>query len=103
LGFGLVLSFFEEANMRRLIALVLFVLLAFGAAALAQGVQTATLTGTVTSADGLSLPGVTVTTTSPALLGPRTTVSDVNGVYIRRRTSRSWRQGSPTTRRTRAR
>jgi Carboxypeptidase regulatory-like domain len=47
----------------------------------AQGVQTAVLTGATTSADGAALPGVTVTASSPALLGDRTEVSDVNGVY----------------------
>jgi hypothetical protein len=48
----------------------------------AQGVQTGTITGSVKSADGLSLPGVTVTATSPALQGQRATVTDVNGVYF---------------------
>ena len=50
-------------------------------AAGAQGVQTAVLTGATTSADGAALPGVTVSATSPALLGDRTEVTDVNGVY----------------------
>ena len=48
----------------------------------AQGVQTGTITGSVKSADGLSLPGVTVTAASPALQGQRATVTDVNGVYF---------------------
>ena len=47
----------------------------------AQGVQTAVLTGAATSADGVALPGVTVTASSPALLGDRSEVTDVNGVY----------------------
>ena len=47
----------------------------------AQGVQTAALTGAATSADGVALPGVTVTASSPALLGDRSEVTDVNGVY----------------------
>ncbi len=47
----------------------------------AQGVQTAVVTGTATSADGVSLPGVSVTAASPALLGERLAVTDVNGVY----------------------
>jgi hypothetical protein len=47
----------------------------------AQGVQTAIVTGSATSADGVSLPGVTVTAASPALLGERLAVTDVNGVY----------------------
>jgi hypothetical protein len=48
----------------------------------AQGVQTGVITGTVQSPDGLSLPGTTVTATSPALQGERTAVTDVNGVYF---------------------
>jgi hypothetical protein len=47
----------------------------------AQGLQTAVLTGAATSADGVALPGVTVTASSPALLGDRFEVTDVNGVY----------------------
>ncbi|MCA1585211.1 MAG: TonB-dependent receptor, partial [Acidobacteria bacterium] len=46
-----------------------------------QGVQTGVLTGTVVDSDGLVLPGVTVTVTSPALQGARSTVTDANGVY----------------------
>ncbi len=51
-------------------------------AGFAQGVQSATLIGTVTSADGDPLPGVSVTVTSPALIGERTTFSGSNGDYI---------------------
>src|ERR1700704_3149113 len=47
----------------------------------AQGVQTAVGTGAAPAADGVSLPGVTVTAASPALLGERLSVTDVNGVY----------------------
>jgi hypothetical protein len=50
----------------------------------AQGIQTGVITGTVASMDGLSLPGVTVTATSPNLQGPRSAVSDANGVYYLR-------------------
>jgi hypothetical protein len=52
--------------------------------AFAQGLQTGSLQGTVQDAGGLVLPGVTVTVTSPALQGTRTTVSDANGVYVLR-------------------
>src|SRR5262245_35312557 len=52
--------------------------------AYAQGVQTGTVTGIVGSTDGLPLPGVTVTATSPALQGERSTISDTNGVYYLR-------------------
>jgi hypothetical protein len=48
----------------------------------AQGVQTGTITGTVLSADGLSLPGATVTVSSPVLQGQRSATTDVNGVYF---------------------
>src|SRR5690349_14298983 len=51
---------------------------------LAQTVQTGVITGVINSADGLSLPGVTVTATSPNLQGPRTAVTDANGVYYLR-------------------
>ena len=46
--------------------------------------QSGRLTGFVKSADGLSLPGATITVTSPALQGVRTAVADVNGAYILR-------------------
>jgi hypothetical protein len=57
-------------------------LLSAVATAGAQGVQTGILTGTVTSSDGLSLPGATVTVESPALQGSQTAVTDVNGNYV---------------------
>jgi hypothetical protein len=50
----------------------------------AQGVQTSTLTGKVVDAQGAVLPGVTVTATSPALIGTRTTVTEANGNYLLR-------------------
>lgn len=50
----------------------------------AQGVQTSILQGTARDTAGLILPGVTVTVTSPTLQGPRTTVTDGNGVYVLR-------------------
>jgi hypothetical protein len=48
----------------------------------AQGVQTGSLTGTVLDQGAQPLPGVTVTLTSPALQGSRTTLTDGNGVYV---------------------
>ena len=70
--------------MKRLVVVVLsfFSLLSASVTQAAQGVQTSTITGIVQSADSLSLPGVTVTVTSPVLQGQRTAVTDVNGVYI---------------------
>jgi hypothetical protein len=50
----------------------------------AQGVQTSIIQGTVRDAGGLVLPGVTATATSPSMQGPRTTVTDENGVYTLR-------------------
>jgi len=47
----------------------------------AQGVHTAAIAGVVTSTDGQPLPGVTVTTASPALQGERAVVTDINGMY----------------------
>jgi hypothetical protein len=67
--------------MRRSIALFLLVSLAIAAPALAQGQQAGTLVGRVSTGDTLSLPGVAVTISSDALLGQRTAVTDVNGVF----------------------
>jgi hypothetical protein len=61
-------------------SLALFsVLLLIGGAALAQGTS-GSLVGTVTSSDA-GLPGVTVTLSSPALQGTRTTVTGEGGAY----------------------
>ena len=51
------------------------------AAAFAQGVQTGTIRGVVRDAQDLAVPGVTVTVTSAALQGPRTVVTDAQGLY----------------------
>ena len=58
--------------------LLLFVMTA---SVFAQGVQTATLQGTVTGQDGTPLPGVTVTVKSPALMGERTAITQGSGDY----------------------
>ena len=50
----------------------------------AQGQQTGTLTGTVSTDGNQALPGVTVTVSSPALLGTRTAFSGDNGDYVLR-------------------
>ena len=65
----------------RLGLLALATIIAAGSAA-AQGLQTGVVTGTVRSSDGLSLPGATVTVTSPALQGTRTALTDLNGNYV---------------------
>ena len=67
---------------RILFALLSPVLLAHAVSA--QGLQTGTITGIVSSQDELPLPGVTVTVSSPALQEGREAVTDVNGVYYLR-------------------
>jgi hypothetical protein len=62
--------------------LALVCAVAFSGAAFAQGTQSGTLSGTITSTDGNPLPGATVSIQSPALLGTRTAVTDSNGGYI---------------------
>ncbi|MCY4119322.1 MAG: ankyrin repeat domain-containing protein [Acidobacteria bacterium] len=51
------------------------------AGAPAQGRQANTLRGGVGGAQGLGLPGVTVTVSSPSLRGTSTTVTNANGAY----------------------
>ena len=67
---------------RLLTAVCLLLLLLTASAVFAQGVQTATLQGTVTDPSGGALPGVTVTVKSPVLMGERTAVTKSNGAYI---------------------
>src|SRR5262245_31032217 len=64
------------------LVLGLVLLLAVTPAVYGQGVQSGIITGTVTSDDGQGLPGVTVTATSPALIGERTAETGVNGDFI---------------------
>ena len=47
----------------------------------AQGVQYGTIRGTVTDPQGLPIPSVTVTATSPSMQGPRTTATGPDGSY----------------------
>ena len=63
------------------IALSLAFALTVTASAFAQGRQTGTVSGTAVDAQGLSLPGVTITVSSPSMQGMRTAVSDINGNY----------------------
>ena len=65
---------------RKLLSIAVFVaLLLVGVSAFAQ--TTGTLTGTVTTG-GSPLPGATVSISSPALQGVRTSVTGVNGDYV---------------------
>src|SRR5690349_15526282 len=72
-----------QRNLARLSCAVLALLLVAHSAH-AQGLQTGTITGLVTSQDAAPLPGVTVTASSPALQETREAVSDVNGIYYLR-------------------
>ncbi|MBZ5587987.1 MAG: TonB-dependent receptor [Acidobacteriia bacterium] len=63
--------------------LVIVIVLVPASPALAQGLPSGSIAGSVTSAsDGQPLPGVTVTLRSPALQGVRQTVSAVNGDFL---------------------
>ena len=63
------------------VLIIVAALLSVAVSAMAQGQQSGTLSGRVSSADSLSLPGATVTVASDALQGQRTAVADINGVY----------------------
>jgi hypothetical protein len=69
---------------RRLPILAILCLLLVGAGtAMAQTATTGQLSGQVVGDDGSALPGVTVTVSSPALIGgPRTVISDEDGRYV---------------------
>jgi hypothetical protein len=62
--------------------MILMVVTLGTATALAQTTPTGTLSGRVTDPDGLALPGVTVTATSPSMQGGRTATTSTNGDYI---------------------
>jgi len=74
----------RQAVLRRVAAVSALALLgvALAQGALAQGAQVGSLTGTVKSADGQTVPGVSVTLTSPVLQGQRQVVSDSNGGFV---------------------
>src|ERR1700730_8135330 len=59
----------------------LFAFLLMSAGLFAQGLQTGTIRGLVKDQQDLAVPGVTVTVTSPALQGPRSTVTDKDGQF----------------------
>jgi hypothetical protein len=63
------------------LAFSLVLALTVAAEAFGQGRQTGTIGGTAVDAQGLSLPGVTMTVSSPSLQGTRTAVTDINGNY----------------------
>lgn len=66
----------------RVHAVALLCAMGFGVTgALAQGVQSGTIRGTVAAVDGSVLPGATVTISSTALQGERRTTTESHGVY----------------------
>ncbi|MDE3153606.1 MAG: TonB-dependent receptor [Acidobacteriota bacterium] len=67
-------------QLRRQVALVVATALLAAVPAWAQNVSSR-LTGTVKDAQGAVLPGVTVTATSPALIGSQVAVTETNGSY----------------------
>ena len=71
--------------MRRTAALVTIMLAGISggsvADAVAQGVQYGIIRGTVTDPQGLPIPSVTVTATSPSMQGPRTTATGPDVTY----------------------
>ena len=67
--------------MRSRVLGMVMAMLSFAAPAMAQGQQSGTLSGRTSSSDNLGLPGATVTVSSAALQGIRSTITDVNGVY----------------------
>ena len=66
----------------RLLWLVAMLAAGLAADGRAQGLQNGVITGAVRSSDGLSLPGVTVTVSSPSLQGTRSATTDINGNYV---------------------
>ncbi len=67
---------------RRMLSVFIAVATLAPVIALAQGVQTGTLTGVVTSADGMAITDAQVSVASSALQGERAVATDVNGVYL---------------------
>src|SRR6476646_9369531 len=67
--------------MRRIAAMAAVLILVFTNSGFGQGVQTGAIRGVVKDAQGLVVPGVTVTATSPALQGPRVAVTDAEGAF----------------------
>jgi outer membrane receptor protein involved in Fe transport len=66
----------------RLQMLTLGIAIGFAQVAFGQGLQTGTMRGVVSDQQGLAVPGVTVSATSAAAQGARTTVTDAQGLYV---------------------
>jgi hypothetical protein len=68
--------------LRRVLLIAVVCCLALGTSAFGQGNTMGTLSGKVVDPDGLAMPGVTITATSPSLQGARTIVSSPNGDFV---------------------
>src|SRR5262245_10790855 len=66
----------------RAVLVALAALLAVAGTAAAQGNPTGTISGHIVDDQGLAMPGVTVSASSPALQGVRTATTSANGDYI---------------------
>jgi outer membrane receptor for ferrienterochelin and colicin len=68
--------------MRTRVFVVLLLVFGLSSSAWAQGNPTGVIRGAVADPDGLALPGVTVTVTSPALQGARSVQTSQNGDFL---------------------
>jgi hypothetical protein len=71
-----------DPGVRFWVLLLATVVVLLGASAFAQGIQTATIRGVLSSADARPLAGVVVTVKSSALQGQRTATTDADGAYV---------------------
>ncbi len=67
--------------MRSRVLGMVMVVVCLAAPVMAQGQQSGTLSGRISSSDSLALPGAMVTVSSSALQGVRATATDINGLY----------------------
>ncbi len=67
-------------KLKSILTLVAFLLILIPLA-FSQSKETGAIEGTVTDQDKAPLPGVTVTLSSPKLMGTRTAVTDADGAY----------------------
>ena len=74
-------SLLRRARRGAMVLAALGAVLLLAADAPGQGRRTGAVRGTALDAQGLALPGVTVTVSSPALQGTRTAVTEVNGAF----------------------
>src|SRR5690606_21592902 len=73
----------KGGSMRRALGLGLWLVVGFASVSFGQAVTSGTgaVNGRITDNTQAVMPGVTVTLTSPSLMGARTAVTDTNGQY----------------------